>query len=273
VNTPITGTPVELSKEGTAYELIGPPGKPVVVLIHGIGLSSSLWQVHTEVLAQRYSVLRYDLPGHGASSPVSAKLSLPVLALQLHQLINELEIEQAVVVGFSLGGMINRRFALDFPQRVRALAILNSPHERTPEQQQAVESRLVQTASQGARATVEASLQRWFTPGYLATQSQIVAPIRDSVLATDPHSFAQVREILATGVVELVRPTPPIEVPALVVTCENDSGSTPKMARGIAAEMVDAKIVIVPHLKHLGLIEDPQIFTQTLIGFIDEVVA
>jgi len=37
--------------------------------------------------------------------------------------------------------------------------------------------------------------------------------------------------------------------------------------------MVDAKIVIVPHLKHLGLIEDPQIFTQTLIGFIDEVVA
>ena len=77
--------------------------------------------------------------------------------------------------------------------------------------------------------------------------------------------------MLANGVRELIAPTPPVVAPALVMTCENDSGSTPQMARDIAAEIKGAALLIVPRLQHLGLLEEPALFTDPITEFLDEV--
>ena len=151
--------------------------------------------------------------------------------------MDHLEIQRAALVGFSLGGMINRRFAIDHPDRTVALAILNSPHERGAEAQRLVEERARDTSSGGAAATIEASLARWFTPGFLAAEPATVDRVRQGVLANDPAAYVRCRWVLANGVVELIRPDPPITVPALVMTCEHDSGSTPAMSHAIAAEI------------------------------------
>ena len=127
------------SRDGTVYELSGPEDAPVMVLIHGLGLNRHTWQQHEPNLAARYRVLNYDLLGHGESVPPPVKPSLTVFSEQLRDLLDELGISSCAIVGFSLGGMINRRFALDYPERVRALAILNSPHERGAEAQKAVD--------------------------------------------------------------------------------------------------------------------------------------
>ena len=73
-------------------------------------------------------------------------------------------------------------------------------------------------------------------------------------------SYAAHRRVLAEGVRELIRPDPPLTHPALVMTCENDSGSTPAMSRRSPAEIDGADVVIVPGLQHLGLIERPELF-------------
>ena len=83
----------------------------------------------------------------------------------------------------------------------------------------------------------------------------------------DPQSYAEAAWVLATGVKELTRPITPVRVPAIVITSENDSGSTPDMAATIAAEIDQVAICIVPELKHLGLIEQPQSFTLPVIDF------
>ena len=152
--------------KGTAYELSGPDAAPVVVLIHGLGLNRQIWQWHEPALADRYRVLSYDLFGHGGSAPPPATASLSVFSEQLRDLLDELGISRCAVVGFSLGGMINRRFALDHPSRVSALAILNSPHERGPEAQRLVEERAAQVVGGGSDATIESALERWFTPEF-----------------------------------------------------------------------------------------------------------
>jgi pimeloyl-ACP methyl ester carboxylesterase len=77
--------------------------------------------------------------------------------------------------------------------------------------------------------------------------------------------------VLANGVVELIAPAPPVAAPTLVITCENDSGSTPKMSHDIAAEIAGAQTIIVPQLQHLGLMEDAQAFTTPIVKFLREV--
>ena len=56
------------------------------------------------------------------------------------------------------------------------------------------------------------------------------------------------------------------------MTAENDSGSTPAMARAIAAEVAGARCLVVPALKHLALIEAPSLFIAPLLEFLDQAI-
>jgi pimeloyl-ACP methyl ester carboxylesterase len=77
--------------------------------------------------------------------------------------------------------------------------------------------------------------------------------------------------VLAFGVVELIRPEPPITHPTLVITCEHDSGRTPAMSQAIASEIAGAGVIIVPDLKHMGLAENPSFFINALTEFLEAV--
>lgn len=256
--------------QGTAYDLTGPDGAPVVVLIHGLGLARGVtWRAIAPALAGRYRVLSYDLPGHGETVPLKDPVTLTALSEQLIGLMDALAIARAALVGFSLGGMINRRCAMDHPGRVAALAILNSPHERDPQAQKMVEASARDSSAGGPGATIDAAIERWFTPEFKSNSSDLVGEVRATVLACDPVSYAAHRRVLAEGVTELIRPEPPIMHPALVMTCEHDSGSTPAMTHVIAQEIVGAETVIVPGLRHLGLIEKPALFTAPVLRFLD----
>ncbi|MFK8021946.1 MAG: alpha/beta fold hydrolase [Pseudomonadales bacterium] len=261
----------QLSLSGTAYELAGPVDAPVVTLIHGLGLSRQItWEKYVPALANRYRVLIYDLSGHGQSALPTKKPSLTVLAEQLGELLDELGIAQTSLVGFSLGGMINRRFAIDNPGRCNALAILNSPHEREPHAQRLAETHAAQSEGGGPAATIDAALERWFTSEFNASHPSTVQRVRETVLANNPGNYALHRQVLASGVTELIRPQPALNIPSLVATCEFDSGSTPAMTEAIASEISGASSLIVPGLKHLGLLERPELFLEPLLTFLDQ---
>lgn len=261
------------SQTGTAYDLTGPDTAPVVVLIHGLGLSrDSTWGQIAPLLARDFRVLRYDLCGHGETRLPLARVDLTLLSEQLISLMDELQIAQAALVGFSLGGMINRRCAIDHPDRVTALAILNSPHDRGAQQQKLVEDRARNSATDGPAAGIDVTLARWFTGRFRAENPDQVAAIRDVVLANDHKNYAAHRQVLATGVIELIRPDPPLTHPTLVMTCENDSGSTPAMSHAIAGEIDGSETIIVPALQHLGLIETPHAFAEPVRAFLGRAI-
>ena len=257
----------EIAPDGTAYDVLCKADAPVVVLIHGLGLCRHMWRDHIADFATYYQVLSYDLLGHGDSAAPTAPTDLSLYARQLCGLLDHLQIDKAAVVGFSIGGMINRRFALDYADRLSALAILNSPHDRGDEAQALVESRAAAVRSEGTMATMEAALERWFTDDYRSSNPDFMKTVRAWRHQVDTQSYAEAAWVLATGVKELTRPISPVNVPTIVITSGNDSGSTPDMAVTIAGEIDQAEICIVPELKHLGLLERPQSFTAPVIEF------
>ena len=257
----------EIAPDGTAYDVWRKADAPVVVLIHGLGLCRHMWRDHIADFASDYQVVSYDLLGHGDSAAPTAPTDLSLYAKQLCGLLDHLQIDKAALVGFSIGGMINRRFALDHANRLSALAILNSPHDRGDKAQAMVEARAAAVRSEGAMATMEAALERWFTDDYRTSYPDFMETVRVWRRQVDAQSYAEAAWVLATGVKELTRPTKRVNVPTIVITSENDSGSTPDMAATIASEIDQVEVCIVPELKHLGLIEQPQSFTLPVIEF------
>ena len=262
-----------VSENGTVFDIYGSDDRPVITLVHGLGLTRATWDGHIPYLAEHYRVLNYDLYGHGDSPLPPRRPNLTLFAEQLVGLLNELDITQTAVVGFSLGGMINRRFAMDYPSRVWALAILNSPHERGVEAQKLVEERAFASDQGGPGATLDATIERWFTPDFIRDNGDVIGRIRSWVLANDPKVYAQCRQVLAHGVLELIRPVVRITTPSLVMTCMHDSGSTPAMSHTIASEIENANTIIVPELQHMGLVEKPMLFAKPVRAFLDNHIA
>ena len=258
-----------MAPDGTAYELEGPATAPVVVLIHGLGLNRQCWQWTIPALTDCYRVLCYDLYGHGQSAPPLETPSLSLFGQQLAALLDHCKIERAVIVGFSLGGMIARRFAQDAPERTAALAILHSPHQRTAAAQDAILKRVDQARDEGPQATVEAALDRWFTTPFRTANPRMMELVRSWVTANNIGIYHTIYRVLADGIDEIVAPVPPICCPTLVLTGDEDYGNGPEMSRAIADEIKGADCVILPGLRHMALAEDPDTVNAVLRGFLD----
>lgn len=102
----------------------GTDDAPVVVLLHGLFGSAANWGTVARRLADRYRVLVPDLRNHGRS-PHDPDHSYPAMAADLLQLLDEQGIGSAIWVGHSMGGKAAMHLALNHPDRVRALAVVD----------------------------------------------------------------------------------------------------------------------------------------------------
>ena len=253
---------------GTAWEVHG--SGPSVILIHGFGLHRAMWQWQLPVLTPHFRVVTYDLYGHGESAPPQGTPSLSMFSSQLLRVMDHCGLERAAVVGFSLGGMIARRFALDHPSRLSALAILHSAHDRTPAEREAIFRRVRECRESGPSANVDSALERWFTPAFRAEAPALVETVRGWIAANDPATYARIYQVLADGDREIARGLGGISCPTLVMTGEKDPGNTPAMSRTMAALIPGARLVILPELRHMALAESPSEVNRPLSAFLRE---
>ncbi len=99
---------------------------PPVILIHGLGGSTLVWQRNIDVLAERYSVYAIDMPGHGYSANPSSGYGLEAANKYLAAFMDAVKLPEAAIVGSSAGGLVAMTFALNYPERVTKLVIVDA---------------------------------------------------------------------------------------------------------------------------------------------------
>ena len=108
-------------------------GNPIVFL-HGFLESSKIWNPFVPELSLKRQVITVDLPGHGRSGVVGAVHPMEVMAEAVHHVLKHLEVEQAAIVGHSMGGYVALAFCEKFPEMVKSITLMNStPAEDTEE--------------------------------------------------------------------------------------------------------------------------------------------
>ena len=99
----------------------------VIVLIHGTASSLHTWDQWTENLHRHYRVVRMDLPGLGLTGPDrNDRYEVADDVRFIQALLNKMDVGQVHIVGSSLGGRIAWQFALELPQRVKSLTLINA---------------------------------------------------------------------------------------------------------------------------------------------------
>ena len=254
--------------DGTAGEIAG--RGPPLILLHGIGLDRSMWQAQVYRFARTYSVIRYDLLGHGESANIEGRVELDDFAHQLEQLCSALKLDRATLVGFSFGGMIAQAFALKHSRQLAKLVLISTVHDRSAMERAGVENRLEKARREGPSAIYPAALERWFSPAFLAGQPEFVQQLHHRMMDNDVGSFLRAYEIFALGDRELVGRLGLIACPTLVMTGERDMGSTPAMAWKMAKEIPGARVSIIADGRHMMPIEMADEVNRELSRFLAE---
>ena len=244
-------------------------GKPVI-LIHGLGMDRHMWKGQVDGLSKHYRVISYDNLGHGQTEKPPGPYSLALFADLVRDVADQAGAKTFALVGFSLGGMITQAFALTHPERLGAAVIMNAVYKRTPEESAAVIARADAIDVEGPNATVDAALDRWLTPEFRKAHPEVEAAVRQRVTTNDHQAYAAAYRVFAEGDPHLAAKLGDIRCPTLVITAEHDKGSNPRMAKQMAAEIPNAKLAILPRLRHLAPMEGVTEMNAALLSFFAE---
>lgn len=228
---------------------------PAVLLIHGVGADLESWDGVLAGLSDRRRYVRFDLRGHGLSKRTPGPYSLDGFAKDALALLDHLQIERAAIVGFSLGGLIAQAIALNHPNRLNSLTLVSTVGGRTPEEQACADERVEILAQKGALGHLANAVDRWFTPDFVAANPEVLEARRQKSLNNDPDCYVAAYRVLARN--DLGDRLGSIKSPTLIMTGENDIGSSPRMARFMHDQIRGSELRILPHLKHSILLEAP----------------
>ena len=245
------------------WKLDGDDAAPALVLLNSIGTDMALWEGCIPALSQRFRVLRIDTRGHGAADAPSGDYDLPMLAADMVAVMDAAGIARAAVAGVSLGGMIAMQLALDYPDRVTALALVCTSATMDPA---AWAQRIATVRADGTEAIADLAMGRFLSPGFTRSHSGVAASLRRGLVAMADEGYAGAGAAIRD--MALIDRLPTLTLPVLVVAGDRDT-STPFAGHGerIAAAIPQAKVA---HLDaaHLASIEAPTALAATLIGFL-----
>jgi pimeloyl-ACP methyl ester carboxylesterase len=246
----------ELHRTGT-----GPP----VVLLHPLGVDHSVWEPVSSRLPG-FTLLSYDLPGHGDTPPPDRRCTVDDLADQLADLLGAQGMGPASVVGVSLGGLVAQSLAARHPGSVDHLVVVDAVDVYPPAMRAMWRDRAALVRSEGMAPVVRPTLELWFTAAALEPPQEVVRTVERLLLAADPEGYARACEVLESA--DTAHLLTSVEAPTLVVCGEDDAPPFVAAAPRLAETVKNGRLVWLDHARHAGALERPAAFADLLAAFL-----
>jgi len=240
---------------------------PAIFLTHGVGAAEDAWRIITPKLKKKFTIITYDLRGHGKSPITNKDFNLDSLVSDLERLREKTNIEKAHFVGHSLGGMISPAYARKYPHRVLSVGMLSTVAGRSEDDRKKIWKVINDLKTIGIKKTLENLISRWFTDEFISKNPGLVSRRLNQVIETDKDVFINVFKIYAET--EMISWLNEIKKPCLLITGENDGGCSPAHNKKMSNEIENSKLVIIPKVKHSLLIETPDLIADNLLSFIN----
>lgn len=238
----------------------GPANAPAIIMLHGLGASLETWEPWAQDLSTRYRAIRFDLPGFALTGPdptgdYSDAREIKILS----DLMDQLGLDRAVLIGNSLGGRIAWNFAAQHPERVARMVLISPDGFASPgfEYGKAPKTPLAMRALPyvAPRSLLKANLAAAYARPERLSETTVTR-YRDLLLAPGVR-----RAILARLNQTILRDPAPvlagIQTPTLLLWGEKDGMIPISNAADYLRDMPHATLVRLPNLGHAPFEEDP----------------
>lgn len=240
---------------------------PPLVCVNSLGTDLRMWDGLVPYFAGRYQIIRYDKRGHGLSDAPPGPYALGDHTADLAQLLEHLNLDEAVLVGDSVGGMIVLDFALRYPERVRALIACDTAAKIGTADYW--NERITAVRTLGIAPLAEAILSRWFSPAFARQEPAAYRGYYNMLTRTPQEGYAATCEAIRDA--DLRPQVGQIALPVLVLCGAEDGATPPALVRVLAEELPNGRFALIDHAGHLPSIEQPATMAAVIDEFLGEI--
>lgn len=236
---------------------------PLLLLGPSLGTSTILWEDTLSLLREHFTVVAWDLPGHGLSPATTEPFTVEELADAVVAIADELGHREFFYAGDSLSGGVGIAVMQGHPHRAIGAAIICSTAKFGTSEGWHERAALARTT--GTASLVVPSAQRWFAPDSIARRPVLSGRLLNALREVDDESYALCCEALAAydgrpGLGDIATPVD-------VIVGQYDIAVPHESSRAVANGIPGAKWIEIPDAAHLVPAEQPELCARELIAF------
>lgn len=246
------------------------PEEKIVLLIHGLGSNSNLWDFLPRSLYEKYNFIRMDLPGHGKSRQFNCNFSIKGCAEIIERFLDRIHQSNVYVAGLSMGAAIALELALDFPEKVRG-TLLVSAWSFCDEDLKVRLQKYIDTVEEfGVTELLDRLiLSRDFTQDFSVQNPGILSKYKR--MRIDQSKEAYIASCCACMEFDIRETLKDIRVPILLIAGDHDVLIPPYHSKFILENTRDSELTIFHDCAHIPFIEKPDEFTLRVVNFLSTV--
>ena len=238
-------------------------GKPIICF-HSTPASAEFYRPQLEHFGKNYRVIAVDLRGHGESEKPRGEYRISAFLEDYVELFEKLELEDFVLVGCSVGGIVAQLYALEHGERLRGLVLIGSPCSRRGRDvagfhkavtEKGWESVVRDLVDKQLHPTAPRDVKEWAVKEYLKTPLYVRQQEEEALLA-EIHHTERVRDI---------------RVPALLVAGESEEREIYEQMEFMSNHLPDAEWHVVKNAAHVPNFERPAEFNSIMRGFLKRI--
>lgn len=244
----------------------GSAARPRIALIHSLALDRSFWNGVVPLLTPHADVLTYDCRGHGQSAKARMTYTAELFAGDLASLLDHMNWPRAVIAGCSMGGCVAQAFAGVYPDRAKALAVIDSTAWYGPSAPKDWRERAATAATKGLAALSAFQATRWVSDAFREAHPDVIAAHMDVFLANDVDCYRSTCEML--GDADLRHYQASMRMPLSVIVGEEDYAAPVAMSEQIQKAVPGATLSVLRNVRHLTPIECPAVIAEKIMELV-----
>lgn len=244
-------------------------GHPVV-LLHGLAEDATIWDLQADFLSGSYRLIIPDLPGSGRS-PLPADLSMESLAGAVKAVLEAEGVQQAVLIGHSMGGYVMLAFAELYPQLVKALGLFHSTAYADGEEKRAARKRNMEfIGTHGSHAFLKQAIPALFIPGSKQQHPEKVNNLIEKYKDFNPHSLVAYNEAMLQRP-DRSRLLADAAYPVLFIIGKQDGTIPLEQSLEQSHLPLTAYINVLDSSGHMGMLEETDKSNEAMKKFLEDV--
>ncbi len=259
---------VEVNDIKIYYEVHG-TGEPLL-LIEGLGYATWMWYRQLEEFSRDFRVIIFDNRGVGKSDKPDIPYSIEMMAADAAGLLRALDIQQAHVLGVSMGGFIAQALAIGYPELVHTLILVCTSHggrRAIPAPPETIKAMLNEEGLP-PREALRQAMRPAFGPGYLAQHPEELEKIIEWRLAEPTPRYAWQRQFNAILGADLEGKLSEIQAPTLILTGDADRVVPMANSERLHKAIADSVLEVFPGGGHLFFLEQAPAFNRRVLEFL-----
>ena len=256
-----------LDDQGSYFSINQVNGTEPILFCHGVGLSSKIWYPQINFFKNKQTTIIYDLLNHGHTTSYSRDLNFDDFSSQIDGLLQYLQYPKVNIVGFSLGALITAHYASIHSNKVNKIVLFGSIHKRSKSQQESAQQRYEEVTEN--YFDIPNQLQRCFNEDYLKKNKEDADLISEILSSNNLQDFLRAYKLFAYFKDDMIS-YDQISNKTLIITGENDIGSTKEMSLELGNTIKNAEVKIISNGKHLSGIECSSDVNATIGEFLSE---